>query len=167
MRVSWPSHEKETLVHIVVGSDHAGYQLKQELIPLLEESGHEVIDVGTDSIDSVDYPDFAMAASEVVLNGTAERAIVICGSGAGMSIAANKIRGIRCFQAYDTFTAHQAVEHDDANMVSLAASVTGKALAWEIVVAFLDATFWDKGQYRRRLDKVLAIEDDNFRTEAN
>ena len=166
MRVLWPSHEKETLVRIVVGSDHAGYLLKRELIPLLEERGHEVIDIGTDSTESVDYPDFAVAASEVVLDGAADRAIVICGSGAGMCIAANKIRGIRCFQAYDTYTAHQAVEHDDSNMVSLAASVTGKALAWEIVVAFLDATFWDKGRYRRRLDKVLAIEDDNFRTEA-
>ena len=146
------------------GSDHAGYLMKNELIPLLVDRGHEVIDVGTDSTESVDYPDFAVAASEVVLDGAADRAIVICGSGAGMCIAANKIRGIRCFQAYDTYTAHQAVEHDDANMVSLATSVTGRALAWEIVVAFLDATFWDKGQYRRRLDKVLAIEDDNFRT---
>lgn len=166
MRVSWPSHEKEALVRIVVGSDHAGYQLKQELIPLLEECGHEVMDIGTDSTESVDYPDFAVAASSVVLDGAADRAIVICGSGAGMCIAANKIRGIRCFQAYDTYTAHQAVEHDNANMVSLAASVTGKALAWEIVGAFLDATFWNKGQYRRRLDKVLAIEDNNFRTES-
>ncbi|VAV97620.1 Ribose 5-phosphate isomerase B [hydrothermal vent metagenome] len=154
-------------MRIVVGSDHAGFPLKQELIPLLIEAGHEVHDVGTSSTDPVDYPDFAEATALALLDNHGERAIVICGSGAGACIAANKIRGIRCFQGNDTYTAHQAVEHDDANMVALAARVTGGALALEIAESFLAATFWDRDRYRRRLDKVLAIEDRNFRTDTD
>lgn len=154
-------------MRIVVGSDHAGYPLKQELIPLLIEAGHEVHDVGTTSTEPVDYPDYAEATANALLEGHGERAIVICGSGAGACIAANKIRGIRCFQGNDTYTAHQAVEHDDANMVALAARVTGGALAAEIAESFLGATFWDRGRYRARLDKVLAIENRNFRTDTD
>ncbi len=154
-------------MRIVVGSDHAGFPLKQELIPLLIEAGHEVHDVGTSSMEPVDYPDFAEATALALLDNHGERAIVICGSGAGACIAANKIRGIRCFQGNDTYTAHQAVEHDDANMIALAARVTGGALALEIAESFLAATFWNRDRYRRRLDKVLAIEDRNFRTDTD
>jgi RpiB/LacA/LacB family sugar-phosphate isomerase len=154
-------------VRIVIGSDHAGYPLKEELVPLLIDAGHEVYDVGTTSTDPVDYPDYAEATALALLQGRGDRAIVVCGSGAGACIAANKVRGIRCFQGNDTYTAHQAVEHDDANMIALAARVTGGALAYEVAEAFLGARFWDEGRYRVRLDKVLAIEDRNFRTDVD
>lgn len=148
------------MVQLAVGSDHAGFELKEELKVLLAEAGHSVVDLGTDSTKSVDYPDFAAAVGRTVLAGRAERGIVVCGSGAGAAIAANKLTGIRCAQATDTYTAHQCVEHDDVNVISLASRVTGIALAWEIVEAFVGAVFSGKDRFKRRLEKVAELERD-------
>jgi len=145
-------------VRLALGADHAGFQLKEELKVLLADAGHSVLDLGTDSTESVDYPDFAAAVGRAVIEGRAERGIIVCGSGAGASIAANKLTGIRCAQATDTYTAHQSVEHDDVNVIALASRVTGTALAWEIVEAFVGATFSGKERFVRRLEKVAALE---------
>ena len=146
-------------MRIVVGADHAGYELKETLAAEVREAGHEVVDVGTDSTDSVDYPDFAEALGRAILDGRAERGILICGSGAGASIAANKLKGIRATVAHDAYTAHQAVEHDDINVLTLGARVIGVAQASELVKAFLGAEFSGDDRHQRRLDKVLALEE--------
>jgi ribose 5-phosphate isomerase B len=145
-------------MRIALGADHAGFQLKEEVREQLTADGHSVLDVGTDSTESVDYPDFAAAVGRTVVAGRADRGIIVCGSGAGASIAANKLDGIRCAQANDTYTAHQAVEHDDANVLALAARVTGPAVAFELVAAFVAAEFIPEERYIRRLDKVKALE---------
>jgi RpiB/LacA/LacB family sugar-phosphate isomerase len=134
--------------------------IKDDLLALLQEDGHDVIDCGTDSTDSVDYPDTAEAVSRTVLGGDAERGIVVCGSGAGAAIAANKIHGIRCAQAHDTYTAHQCVEHDDANVLSLGSAVVGIELVREVVRTFLGAHFRsDVERYTRRVEKVNDLEN--------
>jgi ribose 5-phosphate isomerase B len=145
-------------MRIAIGADHAGFELKEHLKVLVADAGHAVLDLGTDSTASVDYPDFAAAVGRALLAGRADRGIVVCGSGAGAAIAANKLDGIRCAQACDTYTAHQAVEHDNVNVVALAARVTGVALAEEIVMAFLDAEFVREERFVRRLNKVLELE---------
>lgn len=145
-------------MRIAVGADHAGFELKNEISVTLEAAGHTVIDLGTDGPESVDYPDFAAAVGRAVLGGRAERGIVVCGSGAGAAIAANKLTGIRCAQANDTYTAHQAVEHDDVNMIAMASRVTGPALARDIVAAFIGAEFVPRERYVRRLEKVADLE---------
>lgn len=145
-------------MRIALSADHAGYELKEELRGLLEEAGHAVVDLGTHSTASVDYPDFAAAVGRAVVAGRAERGIVVCGSGAGAAIAANKLDGIRCAQANDTYTAHQSVEHDDVNVIALAARVVGPALAWEITESFLAAEFIPEERYLRRISKVVALE---------
>lgn len=145
-------------MRLAVGADHAGFELKEELKVLLADAGHTVLDLGTDSTESVDYPDYAAAVGRAVVAGQAERGIVVCGSGAGAAIAANKLDGIRCAQATDTYTAHQGVEHDDVNVIALGSRVTGVALAWEIVEAFVGATFADKERFVRRLEKVATLE---------
>jgi ribose 5-phosphate isomerase B len=147
-------------VRIAVGFDHRGYLIKADVIELLTELGHTVIDRGTDSTDPVDYPDVASAVGESVRTGDADRGIVVCGSGAGAVIAANKLRGIRCAAATDTYTAHQMVEHDDANVLALGSGITGTSLMREIVQAFVGATFDGGERYQRRLDKVAKLEDD-------
>ena len=147
---------------IVLGSDHAGFELKQELVEYVRELGHRVLDVGTDSTAPVDYPDFAHKVGEAVAKREAERGILLCGSGAGASIAANKIKGVRAALAHDHYTAHQAVEHDDANVLVLGARIIGAAVARELVEAFLGAQFTHEERHRRRLDKVLQIEADNY-----
>ena len=145
-------------MRIAIGADHAGFELKEELKKIIADSGHSVLDLGTDSTDSVDYPDYSAAIGRAILAGRADRGIVVCGSGAGAAIAANKLDGIRCAQASDTYTAHQAVEHDDINVLALAARVTGGAVAEEIVQAYLGAEFIPKERYIRRLNKVLELE---------
>ncbi len=147
-------------MRIAVGSDHAGYQLKQHIARLVAAAGHEIIDVGTYSEEPVDYPDFAAAVGRAVLDGTAERGIVVCGSGAGASIAANKLRGIRAGLAHDTYTAHQCVEHDDVNVLAIGSRVVGTALADEIVAAFLNATFSGAERHVRRVNKVIELENE-------
>ncbi|HEX9644898.1 MAG TPA: ribose 5-phosphate isomerase B [Acidimicrobiia bacterium] len=145
-------------MRIAIGADHAGFVLKEELKARLADSGHAVIDLGTNSSDPVDYPDFAALVGRAVVSGRAERGIIVCGSGAGAAIAANKLDGVRCAQANDTYTAHQAVEHDDANVVALGSRVTGPAVAAEIVDSFLGASFVTDERFVRRLRKVIELE---------
>src|SRR5262252_5430112 len=145
-------------MRIAVGSDHAGFQLKQEVAESLRKQGHEVVDVGTDSAAPVDYPDFAEKVSLAVRDGRAERAVLICGSGVGASVAANKVEGIRAAICHDTYSAHQGVEHDDMNVLVLGGRVIGPALAHELVQAFVAARYTAEERHARRLAKVLALE---------
>lgn len=145
-------------MRIVIGADHAGFPLKEELAAHLEETGHTVIDVGTDSTDPVDYPDFAAAVARAVVAGRGERGIVVCGSGAGASIAANKITGARSAVVHDHYTAHQAVEHDDMNVLALGARVIGITTAFELVDAYLAARFSGEERHARRLRKVVELD---------
>jgi len=121
---------------IAIGSDHAGFELKGVLAKFLTELGHEVVDVGTYSTDPVDYPDFAQAVGEAILDGRADRGVLICGSGVGASVAANKMAGIRAGLCHDTYSAHQGVEHDDMNVLVLGGRVVGVATAQELVRAY-------------------------------
>jgi ribose 5-phosphate isomerase B len=146
-------------MRIAIASDHAGFKLKQELMKLLGELGHKVVDLGTNSEAPVDYPDYAVAVGDAVLGGTAERGILICGSGVGASVAANKLKGIRAGLCHDTYSAHQGVEHDDMNVLVLGARVIGPALGYELAVAFLHATFSGQERHVRRLNKVKALEE--------
>jgi len=145
-------------MRIALAADHAGYLLKNELRTTLQEQGHEVTDLGTNSATPVDYPDSAQAVADAIRSGQADRGIIVCGSGAGVSIAANKFPGIRAAVCHDTYTAHQAVEHDDMNVLCLGARVIGGALANDLATTFLDAKYAGEERFQRRLDKVRAIE---------
>lgn len=145
-------------MRLVIGSDHAGFDLKQELTTYLRQLGHDVEDLGTSSRDAVDYPDFAEAVARGVLGGRGERGILICGSGVGASVAVNKIAGIRGGLCHDTYSAHQAVEHDDINVLVLGARVIGVEVARELVRAFVGARFTNEDRHVRRLNKVRALE---------
>ena len=150
-------------MRVAFAADHAGAALKDELLRRLGGAGldHEWIDLGGDGSDpNDDYPDFARRLAAAVVNGDADRGILICGSGVGASVAANKVRGIRSAVCHDTYSAHQGVEHDDMNVLTLGARVIGPDPAFECAVAFLAATFSGEPRHRRRLDKVLAIEAD-------
>ncbi len=144
---------------IVIASDHAGFSLKQEMIPVVQAAGHTVVDVGTFDTAPVDYPDYAVKAAEVLLRGDADRGILICGSGVGITVAANKIPGIRACCVMDHYSAHQGVEHDDMNVLVLGGRTTGAAVAADLVQAFLSATFSGEARHARRLQKVLDIEE--------
>jgi ribose 5-phosphate isomerase B len=145
---------------VAIGSDHAGYRYKQVLADHLRDSGHEVIDLGTDGPQSVDYPDYARAVAESVACGEAERGILVCGSAVGVCIVANKVRGIRAGVCHDTYSARQAVEHDDMNVLCLGERVIGIAVARAAADAFMGAVFLNEGRHLRRLDKLLAVESD-------
>ena len=145
-------------MRIAVGSDHAGFELKRNIAAYLRELGYEVEDVGTDSTTPVDYPDYAEAVGVAVLDGRANRAVLICGSGVGASVAANKLRGIRAGLCHDTYSAHQGVEHDDMNVLVMGSRVIGPELARELVRAFLGAKFSGEERHRRRVAKVVALE---------
>jgi ribose 5-phosphate isomerase B len=145
-------------MRIVVGADHRGYQLKDALADAIRATGDEVLDVGTNGPESVDYPDIALAIGQAILDGRAERGVLVCGSGVGAAIAANKIGGIRAGICHDTYSAHQGVEHDDMNVLCLGSRVVGDELAREVVQAFLTATFSGEERYRRRLAKVREME---------
>lgn len=145
-------------MRVALSADHAGYELKRELAARLVQLGHDVTDLGTHSTVPVDYPDMAEAVAMALRDGQAERGVIVCGSGAGVSIAANKFPGIRAAVCHDTYSARQAVEHDDMNVLCLGARVIGPALALEIVNAFLGAGFSGEQRHQRRLDKILAIE---------
>jgi RpiB/LacA/LacB family sugar-phosphate isomerase len=146
-------------MRIVVGADHRGYELKDQIAAALEQAGHEVVDVGTHSADSVDYPDYARAIGEALAAGRAERGVLVCGSGIGASVAANKIRGVRAALCHDTYSARQGVEHDDMNVLCLGSCVIGSELAMELVNVFVEARFQEEVErYRRRLDKVAEME---------
>ncbi|HET9192889.1 MAG TPA: ribose 5-phosphate isomerase B [Vicinamibacterales bacterium] len=146
-------------MRIALAADHAGYLLKNEVKAKLSAQGHDVLDLGTDSPAPVDYPDSAEAVAAAIRDGQAERGIIVCGSGAGVSIAANKFPGIRAAVCHDTYTAHQAVEHDDMNVLCLGARVIGGALALDLVSAFLGARYAGEERFQRRLDKVTRIEE--------
>jgi ribose 5-phosphate isomerase B len=145
-------------MRIACAFDHAGFPLKALVLEIVAAAGHEPIDLGTDSTEPVDYPDTARAGADAVRNGEADRAVVVCGSGAGVAVAACKFPGIRAATAHDTYTGHQCVEHDDCNVLCLGARVVGPALAGEIISAFLRAEFSGEERHVRRLGKIEAIE---------
>ncbi len=145
-------------MRVAIGADHRGFELKGVLVAQLRELGHSAVDLGTNSTDPVDYPDYAEAVGRAVCEGQADRGILVCGSGVGVSVAANKVPGIRAALCHDTYSAHQGVEHDDMNVLVLGARVVGDALAAELVRAFLGASFTGEDRHRRRLDKVRALE---------
>ena len=144
---------------IVMGSDHAGFDLKEELKAFVQELGHEVNDVGTHSTDSVDYPDYAEKVGVEIISGRADRGIMLCGSGIGASVAANKIPGVRAGNCEDYYSAHQGVEHDDMNVLVLGGRIIGGALAQDLVRAYLSAEYTNEERHARRLAKVRSIED--------
>jgi ribose 5-phosphate isomerase B len=148
-------------MRVAFAADHAGAALKQELMRRLDAAGlgHDLIDLGGDGSNPLDdYPDFAQRIGLTVRDGAADRGVLICGSGVGASVAANKIRGVRTAVCHDTYSAHQGVEHDDMNVLTLGSRVIGPEPAFECVLAFLAATFSGEERHRRRLNKVLAIE---------
>jgi ribose 5-phosphate isomerase B len=151
-------------MRIAVAADHAGFPLKDDVLRILREAGHDPIDLGTHDTNPVDYPDTARAVADAVRAGEAERGVIVCGSGAGVAIAACKIPGIRAFVAHDTSTAHQAVEHDDANVACLGARVIGPALAEDILRTFAAARFTGEDRHCRRLGKIQAIEEEFLKT---
>jgi ribose 5-phosphate isomerase B len=146
-------------MHIAVASDHAGVDRKWEIMTALRADGHEVDDLGTDSTAPVDYPDFAEKLALWVVAGQAERGVLLCGSGVGASVAANKVPGVRAAVCHDTYSAHQGVEHDNMNILVLGARVVGAELAKELVRSFVRAHFTDEERHVRRLNKVHAIEE--------
>jgi RpiB/LacA/LacB family sugar-phosphate isomerase len=145
-------------MRIAVGADHAGYPLKVEVVRFLEEQGHEVTDLGTHSTDPVDFPEYAKRVGQAVQLGKADRGVLVCGSGVGACVAANKLRGIRAALCHDTYTAHQGVEHDDVNVLCLGGRVVGSALAYDILRSWLTARYLGTGRHKRRVDQILEIE---------
>jgi len=145
-------------MRIVMGADHAGFALKQTLAEYLRQRGHEVIDKGADSENPVDYPDIAEAVGQGLLAGQAERGVLICGSGVGASVSANKLPGIRAGLCHNTYSARQGVEHDDMNILVLGARVIGVEIARELVDHFLAAQFNGEERHRRRVEKIKALE---------
>jgi RpiB/LacA/LacB family sugar-phosphate isomerase len=145
-------------MRVAVGADHAGYPLKDMVLEIVKTKGHEAIDLGTHSTDSVDYPDYAEKVGRAIQQGEADRGILVCGSGVGAAVAANKMVGIRAGLCHDTYSAHQSVEHDNANVLAIGARIIGPELAAEIVHEFLDAEFSGEERHIRRLNKITAIE---------
>jgi len=145
-------------MRIALGADHAGYPLKTEVLRFLQENGHEVLDLVTHSTEPVDFPDYAKVVGEKVQQGVAERGILVCGSGVGACVAANKLKGIRAALCHDTYTAHQGVEHDDINVLCLGGRVIGSALAFDILRTWLSAKFTGAERHQRRVAKIVALE---------
>ncbi len=145
-------------MRIAVGADHAGFPIKGLVLEIIQLKGHEALDLGTDSTESVDYPDFAEKVGKAIQQGDVNRGILICGSGVGAAVAANKMIGIRAALCHDTYSAHQSVEHDDANVLALGTRIIGPELAAEIIHNFVDAEFSGEERHVRRLNKDLAIE---------
>lgn len=146
-------------MRIVVGADHAGWELKKFIADYLRHRGHEIVDKGTNSDDPVDYPDYAAAVGQAILDGAAERGVLVCGSGVGASVAANKLPGIRAGLCHNTYSAHQGVEHDDMNILVLGARVIGIELARELVDAFIGASYTAEERHQRRVGKIKALEE--------
>ena len=145
-------------MRIAFGSDHAGFDMKTRLMPVVAEMGYQVIDVGAYNEQASDYPDFAEAVGNAILDGRADRAVLICGSGVGASVAANKIPGIRAGLCHDTYSAHQGVEHDDTNVLVLGSRIIGVELAKDLVRTFLAARYTGEERHVRRVAKVAALE---------
>lgn len=151
--------ESSCTMKIVIGSDHAGFQLKNAMGDVIRSLGHSVLDVGAFNENPSDYPDYAEAVGRAVLDGRAERGVLICGSGVGVSVAANKIKGIRAGVCHDTYSGHQGVEHDNMNVLVMGSRVIGEKLAEDIVRAYLAAKFTNEERHVRRLAKVHALEE--------
>ena len=145
-------------MRVVLGSDHAGYEMKQNILAHVKAIGHEVIDIGANSAEPVDYPDFAEALGMAIVNKEADRGILICGSGVGSVVAVNKIPGIRAAVCHDCYSAHQGVEHDDMNVLVLGARVVASELAHDLVWLFLGAEFSGEERHKRRLEKLKKLE---------
>jgi ribose 5-phosphate isomerase B len=145
---------------LVIGSDHAGWALKEGVIAHIEALGHDVVDVGSHGPDPVDFPDIARALTAKILSGEAQRGIMVCGTGVGAAIAANKVRGIRAAVCHDVHSSHQSVEHDDVNVMCIGAQIVGPWLANDLVGAFLAASFDDNEDYRRRVQKLHDMENE-------
>ncbi|MBI4306619.1 MAG: RpiB/LacA/LacB family sugar-phosphate isomerase [Chloroflexi bacterium] len=151
-------------MRVAIGADHGGFALKAELVEYIKGLGHDTADLGAHKLDPADdFPDFAVPVARAVAEKRAERGIVICGSGVGASVAANKIPGIRAAVCHDTYSAHQGVEHDDMNVLCMGARVIGPATARELVKAFLEAKMDSHPRFRRRLEKVIALERQTLR----
>lgn len=146
-------------MRVAVATDHAGFPLKELVIGVVEAEGHEALDLGTFSTDPVDYPDYAEKAGRAIQEGLADRAVILCGSGVGAAIAANKLKGIRAGLCHDNYSAHQCVEHDNANALALGARVIGPDVAEELVATFLRAKFSGAERHVRRVAKIDALED--------
>ncbi len=144
---------------IVIGGDHAGFSLKKSIVEKLREWGHEVTDVGCFSDDPVDFPDIAQKVCQMVQNNEVERGAMICGTGIGAAIAANKFKGIRAALAHDMYSAHQCVEHDNANIICMGAQIIGDRLAFDILKTYLNASFSNKEQFIRRIEKLSNLEN--------
>lgn len=144
---------------IAIGSDHAGFRLKDEIVDALKASGHEVEDFGCNCADSIDYPDYAIPVAEKVASGEADRGILICGTGIGMSIAANKVPGVRCALVHDLFSAKATREHNDSNVLAMGERVIGPGLAHEIVKVWLGTEFSQGERHKNRVGKIKAVED--------
>lgn len=152
-------------MNISIGADHAGFEMKKQLIDFIQKLGHTVHDVGTfEPGKADDYPDYAVLVANDIRGGSAERGILVCGSGVGVSVAANKFRGIRAGLCHDHYSAHQGVEHDDMNVLVLGARIVGQMLAQDATEAFLKATFSGEERHVRRLNKVKGIEEDEHRS---
>ena len=146
-------------MRVAVGFDHRGFSVKSQVIGFVAAGGHEILDFGTNSTESVDYPDYAAAVGEAVADGRADRGLIVCGSGVGACVAANKIDGVRAAMCHDTYSAHQGVEHDDMNVLCLGSGIVGLSLIEEVVRAFLAADFdTQEERFARRLRKVDALE---------
>ena len=148
---------------IIIASDHGGFQYKNSLLEIIREQGYDVTDLGTFNEKPTDYPDHAMAVANAILQKEAEKGIIICGSGVGVSVAANKFKGIRAGVCHDTYSAHQCVEHDNVNTLCLGQRVIGFELAREIVFTFLNAKFSHAERHQKRLEKINAIENRNMK----
>ena len=153
-------------MRLAIGADHAGFEMKRDIAGYLAQQGHDVTDLGTHTTAAVDYPDIASAVAMAIRNGQADRGILLCGSGAGASVAASKFPGVRAAVCHDTYTARQAVEHDDLNVLCLGSRVIGPALARTLIDAFLTATFSNEERHARRLGKIDAIESRFSREDA-
>lgn len=148
---------------LVIASDHAGFDYKNVLLKDIEQQGYEVADLGTFSKEAVDYPDSATVVANAIINKTAERGIIICGSGIGVSVAANKFKGIRAGVCHDTYSAHQSVEHDDVNVLCIGQRIIGIELARDIIFTFLKAEYTHDPRHQKRLDKIGDIESRNMK----
>ena len=154
-------------MHIAVGGDHAGLDLKNDVVTTLRDQGHAVVDIGPIAFDpDDDYPDYAIKVARAVASGDVERGVLVCGSGVGASVAANKVLGVRAAICHDTYSAHQGVEHDDMNVLVLGGRVVGREVARELIKAFVGAAFTSEERHLRRLGKVKAVETQTLEGEA-
>ena len=153
-------------MRVAVGADHAGFNLRETVISTIEAAGHQVVDLGAHAYDAEDdYPDRAAPVAEAVMSGDVDRGVIVCGSGIGAAVTANKFRGVRASICHDTYSAAQGVVHDDMNVLCIGGRVVGDAIATELVKSFLSAEMGEEVRYHRRLDKLTAIEEANFASE--